>query len=314
VIRQAIAAAYIVDSAAQRDAIGRGKTEGEQMRAAIALPAIALLAAGCGGLGTSSPAAPPHVYVVSASPTDALVSIWQNGGMVPLEYQLTRPPVFEMYGDGRILVQDPKRWYPTYDRSVLPPVDEYEITPAEIQLVLRAADAAGLMGPTREYRTTQVTDQDDTYFRTAADGTTHQVSAYGLELTSKYPSGEAADLAAAAHLLEFFNGLLDLPKLLGRAVEARPYQPSTMLVLARRLTTSPSGAGSGAAAWPSTVDPASGSDYMADLLCLTLTGADLAKFSGAVSRATVSTVWSAPSGTYNVWVRPQYPGDTGCPG
>jgi hypothetical protein len=280
------------------------------MRAIAAIPAIALLLSGCGS-------GPARTYAVPAGQSDAVLSIWQSGGMVPLEYSLTLPPDFVMYGDGRVIAPA-ELTYEGYSPPLLRQLNQAYITPAEVQTVLQAADAAGLLGPDREYFTTQVTDQADTYFSTVADGATHKISAYALELSSKYPGGSAADQAAVARLLDFYRKVSDLPRLFGRAVEVKPYQSAEMLIYARQLSPTPARSDQGAVAWPVAVDPGSGSDYISGLRCLALSGADLATFTDAATsaaiHATVDTVWSARSGTYSVWVRPQYPDESGCPG
>jgi len=104
------------------------------------------------------------------------------------------------------------------------------VTSAEIQTILAAADADGLLGPDASYDATGIMDAGTSVFTTVVGGKTHRISAYALS-----ESGTTSDAAAAAarkKLQDFQDKITDLSTFLGRTVsDAEAYAPTEMRVL-----------------------------------------------------------------------------------
>jgi hypothetical protein len=188
------------------------------------------------------------------------------------------------------------------------------VTPADVQSILAAADAAGLLGPDARYDATNIMDGGSTTFLTNVGGRTHTIGAYALFEAGT--NADAAITAARSRLRDFQGKIENLPALLGRAMDdATTYQPTAMRVFTSPATDvqPPVDAAQPLIAWPLAADPASGlKTKVPDTRCTLVTGADLAPFLKAAGPARVVSQWTAPSGTYSVRVRPLLPDETGC--
>jgi hypothetical protein len=289
----------------------------------IALAAsVAAVAAGCvlgqsGSSGQSgspdqSPVAPtgslgPARYQVATEADQLILRIDTDGGLVAPGFNLSHLPELSLYGDGRVFF----RHSGTYPAPLYPNLDVAQITPDEIQKVVAAADAAGLLGPDATFNLGGIMDAPTTTFTTTVAGKTHLVSAYALGMESAVETSDPAILEARARLLDFDKAVSELTGLLGRDVERTAYRPASM-----RLFVSPSTAQDTASEqrdWPLAADPQTGEDTrVSGIKCVLLTGDDLGTFLSAAEGATLGTVWKAPSGLYFVATRSLYPDDSGC--
>lgn len=283
------------------------------MRGLATILAVALLIAGCGGPSPTHvytvTTAPTHVYTVTTGLTDPILLVIQRGGLVPIEYHLKSPPVFALYGDGRAIVSDANAGFSS---KLMADLHQFQLTPAQIQTLLAAADADGLLGPDHRYETVGITDAGDTSFWTIADGGAHKISAYALEYSSKYPIGDASDQAAVARLLDFYGKITDLQKFLGGAISDQPYQPAEMRVYARQAGAANGNTAAGAPKWPLAVDLSSGPDIGSGLRCVLLVGSDVAAFTTAAAAAGNTTTWATPTGSFYLFARPLFPDEHGC--
>jgi hypothetical protein len=273
------------------------------MRDLAAILAVALLSASCGGTG------PTHAYTVTSSPAAPILMVSQSGGFVTIEFHLKSSPLFALYGDGRVIVSDPNAGSSS---KVMPDLRQFQLTPAQIQTLLAAADADGLLGPDRRYQTVGTNDAGDTSFTTVADGGAHKISVYALEYSSEYPIGDASDQAAVARLLDFYGKITDLPKFLGGAVSDQPYQPAEMRVYARQIAAANGNTAAGAPKWPLAVDLSSGLDVGSGLRCVVLGGSDVQTFTRAAADEGDPTTWSTSTGSFDLFARPLYPDEHGC--
>ena len=95
---------------------------------------------------TATPTAAPTAaagYSVATGPNNLILRIATGGGFVAPSYMLTAVPGFALYGDGRIIVPGPVT--AIYPAPLLPNLRIISVTPAEIQKIVAAADAAGLL-------------------------------------------------------------------------------------------------------------------------------------------------------------------------
>lgn len=287
------------------------------MRNFPSILAICLMAGACAapatGGGTASPArsSAPR-YAVESGPDKLILQLSEEGGFVAPGYQLTRLPQLALYGDGRVIVAG--QLDSIYPRPLLPNLRQLHVTPAEIQTILAAADAAGLLGPDANYGAAGVADASDSVFRTTVAGVTHVVSAYALGMTDL---GQTADGAAARSKLQSFEEeMLALSAFLGRPVsEAEAYQPKAMRIFAAPTPTPNSASPTPqVVAWPLAADPASAGETtsLTGVRCVVVSGAELTTFLAVAGTANTLTVWTAPSGRYSVSVRPLYPEESRC--
>jgi hypothetical protein len=234
-----------------------------------------------------------------------------DGGFVAPGFLLTRMPIVALYGDGRVIVGGPT--VEIYPGPLLPNLRQLHVTPAEIQRILAAADADGLLGLDASYMATNIADASTSTFTTIVDGKTHSIGAYALGEGGTID--DAAATAARAKLLDFSNKITDLSKFLGRTLsDAEAYAPTEMRVFVGPVPgADPNFPNPQVVNWPLTVDPKSGrATINPGLSCLAVGGADLTAFLKAATGANVLTIWSTPSGRFSVSVRPLYPEESGC--
>jgi hypothetical protein len=289
------------------------------MRTLLSILTIPFLVAGCAGFGAGgkpsaspTPTAAPK-YSVESGSNKLILRLSVDGGFVAPGYLLTRMPIVALYGDGRVIVGGPM--VEIYPGPLLPTLRQLLVTPVEIQKILAAADAAGLLGPDSSYDATNIADAGTSTFTTIVDGKTHTISAYALGEGGT--ADNAAVTAARAKLLDFSNTITNLSKFLGRTLsDAEAYAPTEMRVFVGPvLGDDPNFPNPQVVTWPLTVDPKSGQKTTnSGLTCLAIGGADLTAFLKVATGANVLTIWSAPSGRFSVSVRPLYPEESGCIG
>ena len=285
------------------------------MRKLISILGISLLTAACTSADASgSPGATPVPHYNVATGSDQLVlRITSGGGLVPMNVLLTQTPWFALYGDGRIVVRGPAT--ESYPGPLLPNLRQIQVTPAEIQKILSAADQAGLLGPDASFNATDIFDASSTSFTTIVDGKTHSIGAYALGYEGA--TMDAAMIEARKRLSGFEDKAGDMPTFLGREVsDAGAYDATSM-----RLFTSPTDLSDPASlthqvvAWPLSVDPGTAGEAtkLPQTRCLVVTGSDLEAFLTVARKANTLTIWTYGAGRYSVSVRPLYPDETGCP-
>jgi hypothetical protein len=299
----------------------RIEPDGAEMHKLLSIIAIPFLAAACAAPGTSGVASPaplssptgssPGTYAVETGTNKLILQEREGGGFVAPQSQLANMPTFALYGDGRIIVPGPVD--AIYPGPLLPNLRASYVTPAEIQKILAAADAAGLLGPDASYDATGVADLGTTTFTVVVEGKVHTISAYAL--SADFKSGNPAVDTARARLIAFGDDLANLPGFLGRDVPDQAYEPLAMRVFVGPAEMTSTGITPQVVEWPLALDPATAGQpaAVANLRCIALTGTDLTTFLAAARTANSATIWMAASGRYSVTVRPLYPEESGCP-
>jgi hypothetical protein len=298
------------------------------MRTLLSILVIPLLVVGCVGAGaggsplvSTDPSGAPSTaptttarYAVETGADKLVLRLSVDGGFAGFDYLLTKLPIVALYGDGRVIIQGPT--ITTYPSPLPSNLRQIHVSPAEIQQILAAADAAGLLGPDTRYDATNVSDAGTTTFRTIENGKPHIIGAYALREGGA--ADDAAVMAARAKLIDFSNKITDLSKFLGRTLsDAEAYSPTQMRIFVNPLPADdPNFPNRHVITWPLAVDPRSGEETTRPgVTCLVVGGENLAAFLKAATDANgLTTVWSAPSGLFSVSVRPLYPDESGCMG
>ena len=147
---------------------------------AASMVVLALAASACAGLRTEDPGSGSD-QISHPTGSDAVVlRVDMGGGFVPFEWTLRRIPSFSLFGDGSLLTEGPQ--IEIYPGPALPSVQVAHVSEEGIQAILQAARTAGLFGPDAHYDYPCVADANTTTFTVVADGSTHVISAYALEM------------------------------------------------------------------------------------------------------------------------------------
>lgn len=289
---------------------------GIAMRRLVSLLVIGLFVAACtsaGATATATASMPARTYGVATGSDQLVLRIASGGGLVPPQYTMTQTPLFALYGDGLIVVKGPVE--SKFPGPLLPNLRQMRVTTAEIQKIVAAADAAGLLGPDARFDATNIFDAGTTTFTATVDGQTHTIGAYalGYEVTV----ADAVLAEARKKLSGFEDKVGDLATFLGRGIG----DEAGYAAAATRLFTSPVDASVQSdqtrqtLAWPLSVDPGTAGEAteVPKTRCLVVTGSDQATFLAIAKTANSQTLWSYGANSYSVLVRPLYPDETGCP-
>jgi hypothetical protein len=285
------------------------------LRSGLAAALLAALAlAACGGdddTGSVPPSteppdsgAPAGGVEHSTGADDLVLRVDTAGG-------LAAPPVpdvpqISVYGDGRLITLGPTTL--EYPGPALPNFQQGLLTEAELQELLGAAEAAGLLDSTPpDYGDPPVTDLPTTAVTIDAGGVERTVGAYALDFADADVELEPAQREARQQLRDFLAGIdVDVAaegyEADAVAVFVRPFEANeTDQELAERRE------------WPAgdlagTGEPVGGSNAR----CLVIEGDDAPAVLEAAAGARAGDAWVSDGAEYLVDFRPLLPDETSC--
>lgn len=287
-----------------------------RIRTIAAMGALALILAACGGLKDDGKGGSGSGGEIS-HPTgaDQLVLRWEyQGGFVAVEYTLTRPPSWSLYGDGRLIVEGPV--IEIYPGPALPNLLATRLSEDGIQAILRAAKDAGLMNGDASYPYPCVADAPNTVFTTNAGGTTSVVSATALG-TVDGGACPKVDTAARKDLGGFLSKIGDLASFLpsGSIGTEEPYASSEIRIYATPYQGQPD-VPQEPVTWPLATPLDSFGDAqqvgIQDARCGVVKGADLDTLMPLMQGANELTPWTSGGSRYGLILRALLPDEHGC--
>lgn len=292
-------------------------------RLTLTVFALAVLAASCGRLGDDDPGPGDDPGIAHPTGSDDLIlRIDTGGGFVPASFLLTDIPELTLTGDGRLIVQGPQ--IELYPGPALPSLLQRRVSEEGIQAILEAAREAGLLGPDHHYGNNCVADAGTTTFTLVAEGRTHTISAYALELDVPGQVDcldDPSDLEARAALSEFRLKMGDLASWLpaGSFGEEEAFEFDELRIYPERAE--PGSVDEGIEPqvkdWPLGT-PLSGfgeatPNAPAGERCGTVSGAELETLVAELRTANELTLWESGGETYRLYLRPLMPDESGCP-
>lgn len=288
---------------------------GTRVHAALALlAALALFGTACSD--------PGEEVTTTGSPggrDDPLfVGIEVAGGFVPPGSDFRQVPTAVIYSDGQaftggaITLQFP-------GPAVLP-VMRTDLTDAQIEDVLEAAEKAGLTDEPDDYGQPPVADAPTTTITVVTDGQTHttsiealQEAAAPMDQNSEPPPGMSEEAVEARRKAREFVDFVGT--LLARS-EAAEHEPDRYRVLPLGLHLNEPAPESepGTEPQPQEKDWPFPHIALVENECVDVTGADAVNFRQTLREANEMTRWKTQSGeVYNLAVRPVLPHEPDCP-
>ena len=286
----------------------------------------ALVAAGCGGADTDSPAGssttPPASQAGAiehaTGPTDIVLRVNTGGGFVPVEFNLKSLPSYTLYGDGTVI----RPVVSSADVAQAPnvtPLETIKLDETGIQSLLEQAKAAGLLAPgTVDYGdmgALGVSDMPTTNVTLNAGGVTASHDAYGLLFApTEPPAGNLTPAQRDARAA--LRGFVALTE--QQDPKATAYAPTRLAVWIAPALAQPTG-DSEPVVWPLATAPAVSDTPGAegiDFRCTVVEGDDAATLVDAVQKAPAGAQWIASpdrNATFQVVVRALLPDEAGCP-
>ncbi len=298
-----------------------------------------------GGSGTPGGTVPGAGAIQHpAGPSDLVLRVSTDGGLVAPGVILTHIPEFSLYGDGRVITVGPQ--IAIYPGPALPNLLLQRVSQAGVQRILEAARTAGLLGADRQIDFPGIMDAPTTTLTVVAGGSTHvtRVYALGIDGGTAAPGGAggssvgrsgaggpgAADAAARRAISGFRARLDDLGAWLGRGVvepeQAYAFDAIRLFIDRADLqsggpTSQPGEVRPSFVTWPgiqplgSLGTPVAG---LPDTRCAVLQGPELARVLPALRGSNTLTRWLS-GGTFQplAWalrLRPLLPEESGCAG
>jgi len=222
---------------------------------------------------------------------------------------VTELPEVSVYADGRIVVSE------TDSSDPMPEVLEYVVSDAGIDLVIEAADDAGLLDDEApDYGDTDVTDQGTTVVLLDIDGTTRAIDVYALEFEEAGLTDDQEN--ARADLIDFIDQLSDPDFYDDTLVEERDYETTALAVVYRPFDPERDDAGYEPVAWPLGADLADAGEPFeragTTSRCLVVEGDDVATVLDAAADTYEETPWASGGADYKVTFRPLLPDESTC--
>ncbi len=248
-------------------------------------------------------------------PNALILRIGQEGGFVPVQFNLTRLPDLSLYGDGRLIAQGPQILI--FPGPALPNILVRTVSAEGVKAIVQEAAKAGLTGPDRNYRAAadRVTDMPDTVFTLTTDST-HESTVYGFGSGEDLKAGSQEEIRAVKALHTFQERLTDLGWLPeGSIGPEEPYDPAEMRIFVSEPVQPEAGLEQTPVAWPLAQPLA---EFGAPVLpegfkCGTVAGDDLAKVLDLAKNANQQTPWESEGVKYGLSLRPLLSDESGCP-
>ncbi|GAC1415050.1 MAG: hypothetical protein NVSMB57_10540 [Actinomycetota bacterium] len=260
----------------------------------------------CGKSGGAPRSHPAGEY----APTDVVLRVSNEGGLMLPEMRLNAYPSFTLLGDGRVFALGPQ--IEIYPPPALPNIVVRSLTSDGFSKVVEAARSAGLDGADARYDRQGVADAGWTTFAFLDEAhKTHRISAYALNI-----GGDQSGDSDARKKLEELNrklGSLEqwLPQ--GSAGSDSQYVSATMRVLFGPYVARQGDPKQAAKAWPLKTSLESfGKPYSDGLRCAVVEGEEHKQLIAAARSASSATPWTSGSKQYRVIFHPLFPGEAGC--
>ncbi|HEX6310682.1 MAG TPA: hypothetical protein VF152_03570 [Acidimicrobiia bacterium] len=275
---------------------------------AATLVAALALAPACGDDDDSTTGTTGGGGGTIAHPTGADELVFRvdtRGGLVGPS--LAAVPQISVYGDGRVIVIGPTTL--EYPGAALPNLQQGTLSDAELQALLRAADAAGLLAADPpDYGDPPVTDLPTTEVTVNAAGVQRTVNVYALEFDDADESLEPDQRDARRRLREVL-ALVDADvatesyRAAAVAVFVEPYDP-----------VAGADADVGPYPWPlgdlaGVGEPVAG---FGDARCFVVEGGDARTVLDAAAMAREGGPWTAAGVEYELRFRPLLPNESSC--
>jgi hypothetical protein len=262
-------------------------------------PTTAQAPGGSGGTAAPGGSDAPAASITHPTASDeAVVRISTCCGFVPRGFDFVTPPELVIEGDGTVF--QPGAQIEIFPAPLLPAIQTAPLDEEGIQIVLAAAEEAGLLAPPPSYEPDQqhqVADAPTTVVEIHANGQTYRHEAYALGFDASQDESTPARKA----MVDFLDQVRNLPALVGDHLgEAQPYAPERFGVFAQPAAPEELQAGDDGIAPEIVAWPEAAGDLATMQAC---TEVPAAAVGDAFEGANQLTRWSQAGVTYTVFVR-----------
>jgi hypothetical protein len=279
---------------------------------ALALSACGTSAAQGGGGGSTTTTAPGGSPGHPTGKNEVVFQVFEGGGFVSVDYNLTRIPEFSLYGDGRVVVSGPVIMI--YPGPAMPNLQTAIIPEEAVQAILSAAREAGLFDSPFDYGRPGITDVPTTTFVVNSGGTSHRTDVYALGMESGAGGLSLEQQQARAALSDLRGKLMDLTAFVSGEIAWTQYEYSSLAVFTQAVdpnaSTDSTDIQPGRLDWPLADLSTLGAEAAAGFRRVVISGSDLATLRPLLDKATAITLWKSGDREYHLFLRPLLPDET----
>jgi hypothetical protein len=263
--------------------------------------------------------------------SEAILVVSYEGGMLPVQMQVTNMPTFVLLADGRVIMQGAQTL--EFPGPALPALQVRTLSEQGIAAVLEAVAETELFDESRELRAAQavVSDGVDTVFHLTEGGRDVRIAVYSLGSLSlpdmgTPPGVTAADIQADRVLTQLMDGLTmidtSVPPDGWEAEGWQPYTPDAFRLYVRDVSGQPVEGGDlpgQVREWPVDTAPGAYGDEIVAFgdgtRCVALDGDEAAAWYDELNAANQQTTWTTTGDDrWTVQARPLLPyEDVACP-
>jgi hypothetical protein len=269
------------------------------MRLLVVLTLTALVLAACGGGDTTDPGTPPTVPEETVG--GVILEISDEGGFVPLEFNLTRVPRFTVFADGTVVTPAGEQF--SFPGPALIRLVKRQLETETIADLLAFVDDLGLanLDAVDLSDAPNVADASTTVLRYFDGGGEHRISIYALGF------GESGD--ARTVIVESMIARLDEAT---GTLDPEPYLADRMVVYTLGAEGLDPQQMRNAGPWPLDVAPDDMAAQVAGFSCVTIDGDPAEQLGSELSDADAVTTWTYEGAEFRILARPLLPHQDGC--
>jgi hypothetical protein len=267
------------------------------MRLLVAMTLTALVLAGCGGGDAAEETVPT---VPEGTPGDVILEISEEGGFVPVEFNLTRVPRFTVFADGTVVAPEGEQF--AFPGPAIPRMKAFRVDEPTLEDLLTFVTDLGLAEIESEdiNNATNVADASTTVVRYFDEAGEHRLSIYALG----FESGDAREAIVTSMI-----SMLDEASHSSRGTV---WQGDRIVVFAQTAQGLDPQQLTDAGAWPFGFDRSDQTSEFAGFWCLTLDGEAAVSVTELLTEADSMTTWNLDGEAYRVIGRPLLPHQDGC--
>ena len=269
------------------------------MRLLTVMTLTALLIVACGGGDTGED---PTPTIPTGTEGGVILEIGEEGGFVPVEFNLQRVPRFTVFDDGTVVTPTGNQF--RFPGPALVPLVRHQLDDATLTDLLDLVRDSGLddIDAVDLNEATNVADASTTVVRYYDDEGEHRISIYALGFDGPSTDARAAIVESMIERLDEATDTSD----------PDPYLADRLVVFSQAAGELDPAEVRSAGSWPFDFTISDMTSEVAGYACLTLDGEEANAVADVLDGADSMTVWDLDGTDHRVLARPLLPHQDGC--
>ena len=266
------------------------------MRFLVVMMLMALVVGACG----SDAGEEVEPTVPQGTPGSVILEISDEGGFVPVEFNLQRVPRFTVFADGTVVAPEGEQF--RFPGPAIPRLKAFRIDEAILDDLITFVTDLGLADIQSQdiNNATNVADASTTVVRYFDGGGEHRLSIYALG----FESGDAREAIVSS--------MLSTLERASQSSRATGWQADRIVVHAQSAANFDPEAQTTSRPWPFDFSPDDMTAEFAGTTCRTLEGDAATTAVAELESADALTIWNADGDEFRIFARPLLPHQDGC--